>query len=229
MADERDPFLPLRRDVGELGRLLGETLVEQRRAPSCSSSRRRSAPSRSSAGGGREAAAAPPKGTSVRRSRRRGRPTRRTWRARSPTISSSVNLAEQHHRVRRLRARAREGAPAPGSFDHEVAALAAEVPRARLEEELARTRLTLVFTAHPSEAQRRTVLGKAPADRRAAGETRPRRADAPRGGGRRARAPRGDCPALADRRGAGAAPPRRRRGEEHAVLPRGSSSRSCHV
>ena len=159
MADERDPFLPLRRDVGELGRLLGETLVEQEGPElleleeairALAKQRRRGARGGRCAAEGHLRAAVEAQGTADAANVARA----------FTHYFQLVNLAEQHHRVRRLRARAREGAPAPGSFDHEVAALAAEVPRARLEEELARTRLTLVFTAHPSEAQRRTVLGK---------------------------------------------------------------------
>jgi phosphoenolpyruvate carboxylase len=72
-----------------------------------------------------------------------------------------VNLAEQHHRTRRRRDYAREGTPQPGSLDVVLGEMTKQkLSRASFEELLSRTVVELVFTAHPSEAQRRTVLEK---------------------------------------------------------------------
>jgi phosphoenolpyruvate carboxylase len=71
-----------------------------------------------------------------------------------------VNLAEQHHRTRRRRAYAREERLQPGSLAAELCELARRVDADRFFEQLGKTSIELVFTAHPSEAQRRTVLEK---------------------------------------------------------------------
>lgn len=66
-----------------------------------------------------------------------------------------VNLAEQHHRIRRKRT-----ARAESPLEAEMVALASRVDRATLEAALPTLATNLVFTAHPTEAQRRTVLEK---------------------------------------------------------------------
>jgi phosphoenolpyruvate carboxylase len=74
-----------------------------------------------------------------------------------------VNLAEEQHRVRVLRAREREAHPRPRRES-----IAAAVERLRLmgvdefemKELLERLHIELVFTAHPTQAKRRTVLAK---------------------------------------------------------------------
>ncbi len=72
-----------------------------------------------------------------------------------------VNLAEQHHRTRRRREYARANDPQPGSFALEMKRLVEmKVSRADLEKLLQRASINLVFTAHPSEAQRKTILDK---------------------------------------------------------------------
>ncbi|MCC6557459.1 MAG: phosphoenolpyruvate carboxylase [Polyangiaceae bacterium] len=74
-----------------------------------------------------------------------------------------VNLAEQHHRIRRARAHAMDPAAPPqrGSLDAILlAAKAAGVPAARAREALRALEVTLTVTAHPTEAARRTVLEK---------------------------------------------------------------------
>lgn len=71
-----------------------------------------------------------------------------------------VNLAEQHHRTRRGRDYARARRPQPGSLGVVLADLAKEIPAERFAAHLSATTVELVFTAHPSEAQRRTVLDK---------------------------------------------------------------------
>ncbi|MEB3188576.1 MAG: phosphoenolpyruvate carboxylase [bacterium] len=74
-----------------------------------------------------------------------------------------VNLAEQHHRVRRIRQYGQQdpGQPAPGSIEGAVARLKrAGVPADELQALLDRLLLEPVLTAHPTEALRRTVLEK---------------------------------------------------------------------
>ena len=83
-----------------------------------------------------------------------------------------VNLAEQHHRARRVREYAREegervsSAPAdqrsgPGSLDDALGRLAAAgVSAQAVRALLGRLRVSPVFTAHPTEVLRRTVLEK---------------------------------------------------------------------
>jgi phosphoenolpyruvate carboxylase len=74
-----------------------------------------------------------------------------------------VNLAEEQHRVRVLRAREREAHPRPRRES-----IAAAIERLRLmgvdefemKELLERLHIELVFTAHPTQAKRRTVLAK---------------------------------------------------------------------
>ena len=67
-----------------------------------------------------------------------------------------TTIAEQVHRADELAARARTFR---GSLRHTVADLIAEgVDRGELESLLARTEVRLVFTAHPTEAKRRSVL-----------------------------------------------------------------------
>jgi phosphoenolpyruvate carboxylase len=74
-----------------------------------------------------------------------------------------VNLAEDNERVRRLRARELAEAPAPrrGSLRDAITRLAAGgVQPAALDRLLARAQVSLVMTAHPTEARRRTTLDK---------------------------------------------------------------------
>src|SRR5687768_5979029 len=74
-----------------------------------------------------------------------------------------VNLAEERHRMRVLRQRDLEGGDRPrGESVAEAVAAAARagVDAARVRELLASWRVEPVFTAHPTEARRRTVLNK---------------------------------------------------------------------
>ncbi len=75
-----------------------------------------------------------------------------------------VNLAEDNERVRRLRRRTAEAAPdpRPGSLRDAIHRLAARGTSAQeLAVLLASAELRLVMTAHPTEARRRTTIGKA--------------------------------------------------------------------
>src|SRR5581483_2029172 len=74
-----------------------------------------------------------------------------------------VNLAEEAHRLRRLRARAREAAPgpAPETLGAGLAKLQARgVTPAALGALWRELSVELVFTAHPTEVRRRSVLEK---------------------------------------------------------------------
>lgn len=70
-----------------------------------------------------------------------------------------INVAEQHHRVRRLHEREQTGHPLPESLAAAVQALHAEgITEARLAALLPALRVHPVFTAHPSEVRRATLL-----------------------------------------------------------------------
>lgn len=72
-----------------------------------------------------------------------------------------VNLAEENFRVRLLRARRREKRPRRESIASAIATLKQErVPPQRVQEMLEQLSIELVFTAHPTEAKRRTLLTK---------------------------------------------------------------------
>ncbi len=152
-----DPFEALRRDISDLGHILGDTLVEQE-GPGLLALE--------------EAIRALAK---LRRKRDRRGPSAASMQSMIRALDAEtaekvarafthyfqlVNLAEQHHRARRRRDYAREQKPQPGSLAFELRELSTRSSRADLEALLARMSITLVFTAHPSEAQRRTVLGK---------------------------------------------------------------------
>ena len=74
-----------------------------------------------------------------------------------------ANVAEQHHRVRRRRVYRRnpDAAPQPGSFDDTFRRLLdAGVSRDALHETVCRLQIECVLTAHPTEVVRRTLLRK---------------------------------------------------------------------
>ena len=152
-----DPFELLRRDISELGRLLGDTLVEQEGTQlfELEESVRALA---------KERRKHDRRGTAAKRMREAvealDAPTAERVARAFTHYFQLVNLAEQHHRARRLRDYARAQEPQPGSLAHELARVNARAGAVDLEAVLARLRIELVFTAHPSEAQRRTVLDK---------------------------------------------------------------------
>ena len=123
-----------------------------------------------------------------------------------------ANIAEQHHRIRRRRASEREGRVQRESLAEALARLGdAGISEEELQAAAARVSVELVLTAHPTEATRRTILAS---HQRIAGllralddaELTPNAACRGRGCARR-----GDHDPVADRRGALAAPARRRR------------------
>ena len=74
-----------------------------------------------------------------------------------------ANIAEQHHRVRRRRDYQRDpnASPQPGSCDETFGRLiAGGVTPEQLYEAVAKLRIELVITAHPTEVVRRTLLQK---------------------------------------------------------------------
>lgn len=74
---------------------------------------------------------------------------------------SLANIAEQHHRVRRRRSYQRDPASRPqrGSFDEVFGRLmAAGLSREQVHEGVSRLSVDLVFTAHPTEIMRRTLI-----------------------------------------------------------------------
>ena len=152
-----DPFDALRRDISDLGHILGDTLVEQEGTPLLELE---------------ESIRALAK---ARRKRDRRGPSARSMQEIIASLDAPaaervarafthyfqlVNLAEQHHRARRRRDYAREEEPQPGSLAFELRHLVERCSRGDLDALLARASIELVFTAHPSEAQRRTVLDK---------------------------------------------------------------------
>jgi phosphoenolpyruvate carboxylase len=78
------------------------------------------------------------------------------------TYFQAVNVAERVHRIRRHREYERAGAaPQPGGLRDSLAALAgAGVDAGELAALFARLHVELVFTAHPTEAVRRSLLDK---------------------------------------------------------------------
>ncbi|MFZ0543963.1 MAG: phosphoenolpyruvate carboxylase [Candidatus Promineifilaceae bacterium] len=79
------------------------------------------------------------------------------------TYFELINLAEENHRVRVLRRREREAYPNPPgeTIDDALAHLVRQgVDAKAMEALLERLHIELVFTAHPTEAKRRSVLSK---------------------------------------------------------------------
>jgi phosphoenolpyruvate carboxylase len=138
---------PLRRDVRLLGDLLGRVLVEQEGESLLEDVERVRALARASRAGSpheelQEAVEALPLERQASVLRAFG------------LYFQLANVAEQHHRVRRLRAYKLEERVPAESLDDSFARLEG-VPPEELEE---RVSLQLVLTAHPTEATRRTVL-----------------------------------------------------------------------
>ncbi len=147
--------LPLKADVGALGRLLGEVLREQ---------------------GGELVYSPVEQARQLARRRRDGEAgaeeaLTRLLSGLEPDLAeevvrafsqyfSLVNLAERIHRVRRRRDYLKSGAAAqPGSLVAVLAGLAERgVPFATVREALRDLAVEPVFTAHPTEATRRTLL-----------------------------------------------------------------------
>jgi phosphoenolpyruvate carboxylase len=162
MVRKRKVDRPLRRDVRYLGRLLGEVLVEQEgpelfeleeRVRRLAIERRR---------GPRAGRAEAERELAQLLSELPIELTEPVIRA-FASYFSLVNLAEQHHRIRRARAHALEQHTPPqrGSLAAVLrTAKAAGVPAEKVRDVLAALEVTLTLTAHPTQAARRTVLDK---------------------------------------------------------------------
>jgi phosphoenolpyruvate carboxylase len=151
-----DPFDSLKRDVTYLGHVLGDTLVEQEGPGLLAVEEEIRALSKARRSTRRGAATAALRSTLSVLDLRTAESVARAF----AHYFQLVNLAEQHHRVRRRRAHARAETAQPGSLVDTLRGISATVSRPALEALLARASLELVFTAHPTEAQRRTVLDK---------------------------------------------------------------------
>lgn len=149
--------LPLRRDVDQLGRALGQVLREQEGERAyeavealralCKEYRQQ---------------ATPDVAARIRHLIDSLEPLVATAVARAFALYSQlVNLAEQFHRLRRLRQYEREGQIIPRSLKAAVAAMAAAGLEGQAAAKLVREiDITLVMTAHPTEVTRRTVLDR---------------------------------------------------------------------
>jgi phosphoenolpyruvate carboxylase len=149
------PDAPLRRDVRLLGDVLGRVLVEQGGARLLADEERiRELSRRARATGSSSARARLGKAVSSLRLERQAEVLR--------TFSlyfQLVNLAEQHHRLRRRRQYEHERRVPPESLADAFERLEhAGVSARRLTAAGRRLSLELVLTAHPTEATRRTVL-----------------------------------------------------------------------
>lgn len=162
MNAQRKVDRPLRRDVRLLGEMLGQVLMEQEGAALLDleekvrklAIRRRRGPregrAQAAAQLGEILAALPP-------DRVEG-----IIRAFS-VYFQLVNLAEQHHRIRRARTHALEKGAPPQRGSLEAVLREAKdrgVPADHSRHALADLEVTLTFTAHPTQAMRRTVLEK---------------------------------------------------------------------
>ncbi|MDC0739732.1 phosphoenolpyruvate carboxylase [Polyangium mundeleinium] len=158
----REVDAPLRSDVRFLGRLLGEVLVEQEGEALFSveevirklSIRRRRGPRTGRAEAQKELVqlleALPIE---------QAEPVLRAF----AMYFRLVNIAEQHHRIRRARAHASNPGEPPQRGSLAAAMITAKkagVSAEAMREALARLEVTLTLTAHPTEAARRTVLEK---------------------------------------------------------------------
>ncbi|MBZ4417805.1 phosphoenolpyruvate carboxylase [Myxococcus sp. RHSTA-1-4] len=162
MARPRALEQPLRRDVRLLGRLLGEVLVEQEGKALYDLEeevRRLAIQRRRGPVAGRRAAAAELGEVLQRLPMERAEPVLRAF----SVYFQLVNIAEQHHRIRRARTHAASASARPqrGSLEATLLSLKASgVPPQRVREALRHMRVTLTLTAHPTQAVRRTLLEK---------------------------------------------------------------------
>jgi phosphoenolpyruvate carboxylase len=158
----REVDKPLRADVKLLGQILGEVLVEQGGAEllareeeirTLAIQRRRGAPR------GRAAAAAELSRILDGLTPAQAEPVIRAF----AVYFRLINLAEQHHRIRRARSygRGERATPQRGSLLATLlAARQAGVTAEQARALIGRLEVTLTLTAHPTEATRRTVLEK---------------------------------------------------------------------
>lgn len=152
----------LRRDVRLLGRLLGDVIIEQEGQELFEleeqvrqlSIRRRRGPKE-----GRQTAASELTALLKKLPLEQAEPVLRAF----SVYFQLVNLAEQHHRIRRFRAHASDpqALPQRGSLEAAFHTLRdAGVSKERVRQTLLSLDFTLTLTAHPTQAARRTLLEK---------------------------------------------------------------------
>ena len=153
-----DPHAALRRDVHDLGAMLGDTLREQVGEGLFDNVERVRNLAKNARAGNED-------DFQELEDLLRGLPVDETLnisRAFAHFLTLA-NVAEQHHRVRRRRVYRRnpEAAPQRGSFDEAFRRLLDEgVSRDALHETICRLQIECVLTAHPTEVVRRTLLRK---------------------------------------------------------------------
>ncbi|HEY2509584.1 MAG TPA: phosphoenolpyruvate carboxylase [Polyangiaceae bacterium] len=151
-----DPLEPLRRDVSALGRILGEALIEQEGRALFDLEERIRAISKNRRGAKRRESATVELRAAIAAL---DTPTAERVARAFAHYFQVVNLAEQYHRVRRYRDYARAGESPLGPLA-ELVPILKRIPKDEARALLERATIELVFTAHPTEAQRRSVLDK---------------------------------------------------------------------
>ena len=156
-SDSTDTQAALRRDVDLLGRLLGETLKDQGGPHLFDAVERVRAAAKSAREGGssdRQALSGLLSDLAVDDAV----PVARAF----SHFLTLANIAEQHHRIRRRRARQGDGQPPQrGSLDDGMGRLiAGGISPEALREAVHGLEIGLVMTAHPTEVVRRTLLHK---------------------------------------------------------------------
>ncbi|HSB68907.1 MAG TPA: phosphoenolpyruvate carboxylase [Candidatus Methylomirabilis sp.] len=151
--------LPLRRDVRRLGNLLGSVLREQAGL----SLFEKEEEIRNLTKDLRQASSPAGEAAMTRMTEDLDLPTATQIIRAFTTFLQLVNVAEQIHDIRKLRYEqlVTPGVPRPGSLEHAVAhCKAAGLSAGALQALLHELDITLVLTAHPTEAKRRSILEK---------------------------------------------------------------------
>ena len=159
LRDTAHGDVPLRGDIRRLGNLLGEILREQGGSELFETEER----IRNLSKDLRQAFSLEREGEMARLTEALDLPTATQIIRAFTTFLQLVNVAEQIHEIRRLRHEqlATPGLPRPGSLEHAVAhCRRAGVSAEDLQALLHAMDITLVLTAHPTEANRRSILEK---------------------------------------------------------------------
>jgi phosphoenolpyruvate carboxylase len=152
-----DPHLPLRDDIQRLGRLLGERLRITEGDALFETVERVRALSKDAHGPAGDRAFEELAAYLDEQPIARALPVARAF----SQFLNLANIAEQHHRIRRRRDYQKnpQAGPQRGSFDEAFARLIAQgVAPERLHAAVSDMRVELVFTAHPTEIMRRSLI-----------------------------------------------------------------------
>lgn len=160
--------MPLSKTIHDLGKLLGEVITEQESLDLFNTEERirQAAKARrvSETGKNEETSPSVLAGQTLKAEVAKLQPGDAAGVAAAFTLYFDlVNLAEEMHRVRRLRTREADyyPEPAPGSITETVARLKSEgFSPTHMRELIKNLNIELVLTAHPTEARRRTILAK---------------------------------------------------------------------